>query len=77
MDHDHQVTPNSMSAFFRNNHFSVLFNKDGELYLLLTDQGYADVPGAVWERLCEVRHRRVRGSILYLLPLGGWVGWGG
>eukprot|EP01048_Picozoa_sp_COSAG05_P002403 COSAG05_NODE_98_length_19441_cov_32.923327_6_plen_548_part_00 len=48
------VQPHQLCAFFRNNHFGVLFNKDGELYVLLTDQGYADVPGAVWERLCEV-----------------------
>jgi hypothetical protein len=48
------VQPNAMCAFFRNCHFGVLHNHEGKLYILLTDAGYADVPGAVWEQLCEI-----------------------
>ena len=32
------VKPNTLSAFFRNNHFGCLYNHEGQLYLLLTDQ---------------------------------------
>jgi hypothetical protein len=48
------VRNNMLCAFFRNCHFGVLFNSDGELYVLLTDQGYAHEPDLVWEKLCEV-----------------------
>jgi hypothetical protein len=48
------VKPNAMCAFFRNCHFGVLHNHEGKLYILLTDAGYADVEGAVWEQLCEI-----------------------
>ena len=30
-----------LGAFFRNNHFSTIFKKDGSLYLLATDIGFA------------------------------------
>eukprot|EP01048_Picozoa_sp_COSAG05_P002402 COSAG05_NODE_98_length_19441_cov_32.923327_5_plen_93_part_00 len=45
------VQPHQLCAFFRNNHVGVLFNKDGELYVLLTDQGYTDVPVCIWASL--------------------------
>jgi len=48
------VQPSSLCAFFRNCHFGVLHNHEGELYILLTDAGYGDVRSAVWEKLCEV-----------------------
>ena len=48
------VKPNVVCAFFRNCHFGVLHNHEGKLYILLTDAGYADVEGAVWEQLCEI-----------------------
>lgn len=32
-----------------------LFQYDGELYLLATDQGYINQPDLVWEKLNEVR----------------------
>lgn len=48
------VKPNALCAFFRNCHFGVLHNHEGKLYILLTDAGYADVDGAVWEQLCEI-----------------------
>lgn len=41
--------------FFRNNHFSVLFNRDHKLFMLVTDEGFVDQPSAVWELLDAVR----------------------
>merc|ERR1719321_2121442 len=47
------VKERELGAFFRNNHFSTIFKKDGSLYLLATDIGFAG-KGVVWERLDEV-----------------------
>jgi hypothetical protein len=41
---------NDLVVFFRNNHFNTLTKKDGLLYLLVTDLGYANVD-IVWEKL--------------------------
>lgn len=38
-------------VFFRNNHFSTLTKKDGKMFTLVTDLGYANVPEVVWEEL--------------------------
>ena len=35
------------AVFFRNDHFTTLFKRNGQLYTLLTDQGFRDV-GAVY-----------------------------
>eukprot|EP00250_Pteridium_aquilinum_P028066 c36533_g1_i1 orf=422-2437(+) len=43
-----------LCVFFRNNHFSTMFKYNGELYLLVTDQGYLNQPDIVWEKLDEV-----------------------
>lgn len=43
-----------LAVFFRNNHFSTIFRHRDQLYLLVTDFGYADVPTVVWERLDDV-----------------------
>lgn len=43
-----------LCVFFRNNHFSTMFKFNGELYLLVTDQGYMNQPDLVWEKLNEV-----------------------
>lgn len=40
-----------LAVFFRNNHFSTIFKKDGSLYILVTDQGYLNEPAVVWESL--------------------------
>jgi hypothetical protein len=32
--------PNELAVFFRNNHFSTIFNHEGRLYLLITDVGF-------------------------------------
>jgi len=44
-----------LCVFFRNNHFSTLYKKMGRLFLLVTDEGYADFPDVVWEGLESVR----------------------
>eukprot|EP00249_Psilotum_nudum_P008131 c21062_g1_i1 orf=1-2163(-) len=43
-----------LCVFFRNNHFSTMFKYNGDLYLLVTDQGYLNQPDLVWEKLHEV-----------------------
>ncbi|MCH94269.1 protein FAM63A, partial [Trifolium medium] len=43
-----------LCVFFRNNHFSTMFKFEGELYLLVTDEGYINLPDLVWEKLKEV-----------------------
>jgi len=40
--------------FFRNNHFSTLYKYNGEIYTLVTDLGYLDEVGIVWEKLAEI-----------------------
>lgn len=42
----------SPQVFFRNNHFStILKTEDSKLWMLVTDQGYADEAGVVWESI--------------------------
>ena len=41
----------TICCFFRNNHFSVLRKQGGQLYLLVTDVAFSDVPDVVWEKL--------------------------
>ena len=43
-----------LCVFFRNNHFSTMFRMNGELYLLLTDQGYEKQHTVAWEKLNEI-----------------------
>lgn len=44
----------SVAAFFRNNHFNTLYkHTDGALYVLVTDEGYSNEEGVVWEKLCS------------------------
>ena len=40
-----------LAVFFRNNHFCSLFRYQDNLYLLVTDLGYQNESGVVWERL--------------------------
>jgi len=42
-------------VWFRNNHFSVVVKRDGQLYALVTDQGYLHEPDVVWEGLGGAR----------------------
>ena len=45
------VQEGELCVFFRNNHFNTLTKCEGQLYLLVTDLGYANSPAIVWERL--------------------------
>lgn len=40
--------------FFRNNHFSTLYKHKGELFLLVTDQGFLTEPAVIWETLVNI-----------------------
>jgi hypothetical protein len=48
------VREREVGVFFRNNHFSTLFRTQGQLYTLITDEGFRDVHDAVWEKLDAV-----------------------
>ncbi|KAL9823131.1 ubiquitin carboxyl-terminal hydrolase MINDY-1 [Geothlypis trichas] len=43
-----------LGVFFRNNHFSTMVKHKGHLYLLVTDQGFLQEQGVVWESLHSV-----------------------
>jgi len=51
-----KIRENQLCVFFRNNHFSTLFKhkSDGNLYILVTDIGYAKENEIIWERLSQV-----------------------
>jgi hypothetical protein len=44
---------NQLCIIFRNNHFGTLFKHKNELFILLTDSGYKNIP-IVWEKLDQV-----------------------
>ena len=48
--HEH-VDEGHLCVFFRNNHFSTMAKFEGQLFLLVTDLGYANVNDIVWEKL--------------------------
>ncbi|KAM9415370.1 ubiquitin carboxyl-terminal hydrolase MINDY-1-like isoform 1-T10 [Salvelinus alpinus] len=48
------VKEGELSVFFRNNHFSTMIKHKGHLYLLVTDQGFLQEGGLVWESLHNV-----------------------
>ncbi|KAF2078371.1 hypothetical protein CYY_000355 [Polysphondylium violaceum] len=48
-----QLKENDLVIFFRNNHFNTLLKHDGQLYLLITDEGYINEP-VVWEKLSQI-----------------------
>ncbi|KAM8794354.1 ubiquitin carboxyl-terminal hydrolase MINDY-1 [Eudromia elegans] len=48
------VREGELSVFFRNNHFSTMIKHQGHLYLLVTDQGFLQEEGVVWESLHTV-----------------------
>eukprot|EP00794_Sanderia_malayensis_P016646 gene16646-18336_t len=48
------VNEEELAVFFRNNHFSTLYKHRGELFLLVTDQGYLDESRIIWETLANV-----------------------
>merc|ERR1712039_293078 len=52
MEQLHQrVRDQEICVFFRNNHFSTLYKKDGQLHALLTDIAFDGVDDAVWETI--------------------------
>ena len=44
-----------LAVFFRNNHFSTMCKEKSVLYLLVTDQGFLNQPGVVWETLDNIQ----------------------
>jgi hypothetical protein len=48
------VKEGAMCVFFRNNHFSTMTKHEGILYLLITDLGYQNAPGVIWEKLDDI-----------------------
>mmetsp|Transcript_9566 Transcript_9566/g.11006 ORF Transcript_9566/g.11006 Transcript_9566/m.11006 type:complete len:502 (-) Transcript_9566:277-1782(-) len=49
-----KVRERETCVFFRNNHFSTMYKLEGQLYLLLTDQGYEKQNCLAWERLNDI-----------------------
>lgn len=45
------LSENDIAVFFRNNHFGSITKHGEQLYLLITDLGYANTPDIVWEKL--------------------------
>ena len=43
-----------MAVFFRNNHFSTVHRSGGQLFLLVTDQGFLEKSSLVWETLANI-----------------------
>ncbi|ELT98155.1 hypothetical protein CAPTEDRAFT_179036 [Capitella teleta] len=48
------VNDGQLCVFFRNNHFSTLFKRKNELFILVTDQGFLTESNVVWETLSNV-----------------------
>jgi hypothetical protein len=42
------------AVFFRNNHFATITKHQHSLYTLVTDEGLAQTPGIVWERVDDI-----------------------
>jgi len=45
------LAEDELCVFFRNNHYCTMTKHDQQLYLLVTDLGYSNTPGIVWEKL--------------------------
>merc|ERR1712107_445159 len=43
-----------LAVFFRNNHFSTVHRSGGQLFLLVTDQGFLEKNSLVWETLANI-----------------------
>jgi ubiquitin carboxyl-terminal hydrolase MINDY-1/2 len=45
-----------LAVFFRNNHFNTLFKHPaGDLFILVTDEGYVKEEGLMWERVDDAK----------------------
>lgn len=51
--HEH-LREADVCVFFRNNHFSTMTMFEGQLFLLVTDLGYANVDEVIWEKLDSI-----------------------
>lgn len=51
--HEH-LREADVCVFFRNNHFSTMTMFEGQLFLLVTDLGYANVDDVIWEKLDSI-----------------------
>merc|ERR1712086_973491 len=49
-----ELADGQSAVLFRENHFSVVYKHRGQLYTLVTAEGYLEARGLVWERLAEV-----------------------
>jgi hypothetical protein len=48
------LVEDEICVFFRNNHFNTIIKHDGEVYQLVTDQGFVNKKEYVWESLLSV-----------------------
>lgn len=48
------ITDQQLCVFFRNNHFSTLYKHQGRLLLLVTDMGFLNEFGHVWETMEDI-----------------------
>ena len=48
------LSSGELGVFFRNNHFSVIYKHEGNLYLLVTDLGFLRQKRIMWELLDNV-----------------------
>lgn len=48
------VGEDELCVFFRNNHFSTITKHGGNLYLLISDIGFADEKDVIWEKICSI-----------------------
>ena len=48
------LSNNSISILFRNNHFSTLYKRNGELFILVTDHGFLNEKNVIWETLQNI-----------------------
>uniref|UniRef100_A0A8C4Q1J7 Ubiquitin carboxyl-terminal hydrolase n=1 Tax=Eptatretus burgeri TaxID=7764 RepID=A0A8C4Q1J7_EPTBU len=51
---NNNIKEGELCVFFRNNHFSTIYKHKGQLYLLVTDQGFLREDKVVWESLQNV-----------------------
>ena len=62
------ISNDDLCVFFRNNHFATITKHDNELYLLVTDLGYANTPEIVWEKLDTINGDTEHANDLFCRP---------
>ena len=71
-----EIQEGEFCVFFRNNHFSVLHKHKGDLFLLVTDQGYLYKNKIIWELLNEVKNiNYLSFFFLAIFLIFIWEGW--